>query len=151
MFVHKKSSNKPSCDSTLSWHQHGSTAVNLHVTGLLDFWPDTLMSLTSWNIIKGSIMYRWSETDQLVSISAVKQKHLSSVQIHLFVFTLVVDILKAVVLTGQCHYCARWHGILCVLETERWWKQLRSVLWKELWDGHQRETQSNIQATAATM
>lgn len=44
-----------------------------------------------------------------------------------------------IVLGGIMHY-------VC-LETERWWKQLRSELWKELWDGHQRETQSNTQAT----
>ncbi len=62
--------------------------------------------------------------------------------IQMFVCSLVVYIWKLVVLAGQCHYCAGWHGIMC-LEVVRHWKQLRSVLWKELSDGHQREIQSN--------
>lgn len=42
---------------------------------------------------------------------------------------------------------------VCVcVETGRWWKkELRSVLWKELWGGQQRETQSNTQAAVSTM
>lgn len=68
-------------------------------------------------------------------------------QIHLFDFNLVVDILKG----GRSDWtlsllCSvTWLYSVCVFRNSETMKPLRSVLWKELCDGHQRETQIHIQ------
>lgn len=92
--------------------------------------------------------------NKLVSISDAKHKHHIINRkaglcfcVHLFVFSLVCLHEE----TGHFDWAVSllcrvtWHYVC--LETGRCSKQLRSVLWKELCDGHQRETQSNKQAT----
>lgn len=104
----KRNTEQP-CDSAHSWHQYGSTAVNLHVTpGLLTRQTNQCYITKHHKRVQyhagGARQTRWSQSAHPPTHPPVCLQR-------------VVYIWKK---TGQHHYCAAWHGVcVCVCV----WKQ----------------------------